>query len=163
MKRCRSSINNERCVRLGVETGHHFVVWSGTFGTCTSKTLYLIALALPTNTVACERAFSTMNQVKTLKRSRLSSSSLVHVMNIAIMGPNPPEYCVDRALKRWWVEVERRGLRQVDGDRVPPHLIERAMASLWADDSVDVMLTLFVFIYCMCSILIIFLFFLLLL
>lgn len=56
---------------------------------------------LPISTAECERAFSTMNRIKTNLHNRLITLNLDHLMQISINGPCLQEYDFDRAATSW--------------------------------------------------------------
>ena len=52
------------------------------------NTLATISLSIPVATASVERSFSQMKLIKTRLRSRLSDTSLSHLMKIAIESPD---------------------------------------------------------------------------
>lgn len=63
--------------------------------------LYARAVTLPVSTADCERAFSTMNRIKTDLRNRLKTSTLEKLMFIALEGPERNHFDFAAAADRW--------------------------------------------------------------
>ena len=72
------------------------------------RKLATIALVLPVSTAECERAFSTMNRIKTDLRNRLITLNLDHLMRISINGPSQADYDFDKAATLWGNQRQRR-------------------------------------------------------
>ncbi len=70
--------------------------------------LVAIALTVPMSSVACERAFSTQNRIKTKFRSRLSANNLQNLMTIATARISIEAFDFGKAIDIWQNVKERR-------------------------------------------------------
>ena len=69
--------------------------------------LAAIGVLIPVSTAECERAFSTMNRIKTDLRNHLKTSSLDCLMRISIEGPPIAQFNFERAVDIW-VGIHKR-------------------------------------------------------
>jgi len=70
--------------------------------------LYSFFMVVPLTTVDCERVFSTMNLIKTDRRSRLLIDNLNSLMLISILGPETnDDDLILRSIDHW----KRKGRR----------------------------------------------------
>ena len=60
-----------------------------------------VCLTLPISTADCERAFSTMQRIKTRLRSEMNNTTLNHCMRISIKGPKLQDFDFDSAVRTW--------------------------------------------------------------
>ena len=67
-----------------------------------------IALTLPVSTADCERGFSTMNRIKTDRRTRLNTPTLDKLIRISSEGPNIDSFDFDTAVSVWAEKSNRR-------------------------------------------------------
>jgi len=63
--------------------------------------LAIIGALVPVSTAECERAFSSMNRIKTEIRNRLKTSTLDCLMRISIKGLPLAEFNFERAADIW--------------------------------------------------------------
>ena len=70
--------------------------------------LAAIGVLIPVSTAECERAFSTMNRIKTDLRNHLKTSSLDCLMRISIEGPPIAQFNFERAADIWGGMHKRR-------------------------------------------------------
>ena len=70
--------------------------------------LCAIAALIPMSTAECERAFSSMNRIKTDLRNRLKTSTLDCLMRIGIEGPPLANFNFERAADIWGAMHNRR-------------------------------------------------------
>lgn len=71
-------------------------------------TLIEIALVISTSTAVVERGFSFLNNIKSLKRNRLSWLILDALLLIAIEGPDSVAFDFKRSVLHWWHKKLRR-------------------------------------------------------
>ena len=55
----------------------------------------------------CERGFSCMSRLQTEYRNSLDVSTVNHLMNICLNGPNPEEFVAEKAIIQWVQESQR--------------------------------------------------------
>jgi hypothetical protein len=67
-----------------------------------------LGLTIPFSTADCERAFSSMNRVKTPLRNRLKTSTLDSLLRISIECPDLEDFNFDQALSTWTSTRNRR-------------------------------------------------------
>ena len=60
-----------------------------------------VGALIPVSTAECERAFSSMNRIKTDLRNRLKTSTLDCLMRISIEGPQIGDFNFERAADIW--------------------------------------------------------------
>jgi len=70
--------------------------------------LSTIAALIPISTAECERAFSSMNHIKTELRNRLRTSTLDCLMRTSIEGPPLSDFNFERAADLWGGMRNRR-------------------------------------------------------
>ena len=74
------------------------------------STLGNICLSIPVSTASVERSFSQMKLLKTRLRNRLSDSSLLHLMKIAIESPDKLSDSDTEEIVNVWNRKSRRVL-----------------------------------------------------
>ena len=74
------------------------------------STLGNICLSIPVSTASVERSFSQMKLLKTRLRNRLSDSSLLHLMKIAIESPDKLSDSDTEEILNVWNRKSRRVL-----------------------------------------------------
>ena len=74
------------------------------------STLGNICLSIPVSTASVERSFSQMKLLKTRLRNRLSDSSLLHLMTIAIESPDKLSDSDTEEIVNVWNRKSRRVL-----------------------------------------------------
>ena len=67
-----------------------------------------LGLMIPFSTADCERAFSTMKQVKTKLRNRLKTTTLDCLLRISIEGPELKDFDFELAVDKWSTIRNRR-------------------------------------------------------
>ena len=67
-----------------------------------------IEALVPVSTADCEHSFSTMNQVKTKLRNRMTTSTLDSLIRISMEGPPLPQFNFERAADIWATLRNRR-------------------------------------------------------
>jgi hypothetical protein len=67
-----------------------------------------LLFSLPFSNSKVEKAFSTMNIVKTNRRTSLLSGTLDDLMEINAEGPDLENFCPDHAVQLWWSDSTRR-------------------------------------------------------
>ena len=67
-----------------------------------------VCLVIPFTTADCERAFSSMNRIKTTLRNRLKTSTLDNLLRISIEGPELEDFDFDTAVNSWSAIRKRR-------------------------------------------------------
>ena len=70
--------------------------------------LATIGALIPVSTAECERAFSSLNRIKTELRNRLKTSTFDFLMRISIEGPPLAEFDFERAADIWGGMRNRR-------------------------------------------------------
>ena len=63
---------------------------------------------IPVGTAECERAFSSMNRIKTELRNRLKTKTLEYLMRNSIEGPSLADFNFERAADIWGGMRNRR-------------------------------------------------------